>query len=288
MTMDAERARRLLETADPDERFRKAIAPYEPRLRGMWGDLYDPLCLYGAATTRPRLEQGGRLGRALRKSPPKRTLIFVGERGSAPNRVDMNDEQLLATLETVKALEKGDYHIFFSGGCTGLGPAYGEIPASSLYAAFARETNDVYRERCSFEQFSENTGHQARLTGQIMKTKGFDALVVVVSIEHISRLMATLAFDLHERGLKVPMFAAPHGDWDEEVPFRNMTRARECFGETQKLGDPGVKLAMKLLGDEMGARLRKECDPAQNKGFACGALNPVQMFELGYVQPELL
>lgn len=286
--MNAAQATDLIEIADADGRLRKAITPYDGRLRQMWGDLYPQLCLYAAVTTRPRVEQGGRLGRFLRKNPPKRTMIFIGERGSEPNQVDMPQEQFLGALEGIKAVENGNYHVLFSGGCLGLGPAYGEVPARALYDTFMQRTKGSYGDRCSFEQLSVNTGHQARNLGQMIQTGGFDALVVVMSIEHIARLMATLAFDLHQRGIHIPILAAPHGDWDDAVPFRDMTRAEECFGPIQKPGDPGVKLAMKLLGDELGKRYRTECDPTMNQNFACGALDPLQMFDLGYVQPELL
>ena len=60
-----------------------------------------------------------------------------------------------------------------------------------------------------------------------------------------------------------------------------MTRAREAFGPVQKIGDPNVLLASKLLGGEYEDRLATECDPVKSRGYACPALTPSAMLE-GY------
>ncbi|MBI4449506.1 hypothetical protein HY634_00425, partial [Candidatus Uhrbacteria bacterium] len=185
----------------------------------------------------------------------------------------------LAVLQAVKLLEGTPFHLLFTGGVYGLEAVYGERPAAALAADFNARTANAFAPRVSVDQFSQNTGHQARIIGQIVRSVGYQRIVVCLPIEHVARFAATVAFDLNERGLRVPFVFLGDGAWDEEIPQRHMTRAREAFGPVQKVGDPGALLASKLLGGEYEDRLATECDLERSKGYACPALKPSAMLE---------
>ena len=259
-------------------RLDAAMAPYRETLGRMWGLEFPALRDYLAIATTPWRVHAATLHADLKRDPRSRTLILVGERATEPG-VGMREEQFLAALQAVKLCEGSDtpYHILFTGGVYGLETAYGERPAFYLQRDFHARTYGAYAQRCSIEQLSQHTGHQARIIGQIVQSVGFRRIVVCIPIEHIARFSATLAYDLEQRTLAVQFVFFGDGNWEDEIPQRKMTRAREAFGPIQKVGDPYVRLATKLLGGEYEDRLATECDPEKSKGYACPALRPSRM-----------
>ncbi|MBI4142382.1 hypothetical protein HY480_00730 [Candidatus Uhrbacteria bacterium] len=265
---------------DPKALLDAAIAPYGETLERMWGAEFPALRDYLAIATAPWQRNAAVLRADLKRAPSAPTLILVGERTADGNEWKMDDEQYFATLQAVKLCEPATpFHVLFTGGVYGLEDAYGERPAAALAADFHEWTDHAFVRHCSVEQFSQNTGHQARIIGQIVRSVGYQRIVICIPIEHIARFGATVAFDLAERGIHIPFVFLGSGAWGEEIPKRHMTRAREAFGPVQKVGDPGVILASKLLGGEYEDRLATECDPVKSKGYACPALRPSAMLE---------
>ena len=266
------------QAADPMERLRAAIAPYEERLLELWGfHEYPALKSYLEVATAPWRQSVAGLAKAVKAAPADATLIIVGERESPASGDPLDSDQYLAAIEAARRVESGPFHILFTGGCTALTAHFGEIPAMPMAKQFSALTSGAYDNRISAEQLSLNTGHQGRIIGQIVKSRDFRRLVICQPNEHIARFCATLAFDLHERGLHVPMHFFGNGNWEDFIVQREMTRAQEAFGPIQ----PGhlAKLPSKALGGEYSDRLATECDPKKSRGYACGALPPSLMLE---------
>lgn len=270
--------------SNPRVRIESAMAPYREALERVWGAEFPALTDYLAVATAPWRQNAAVLRAELKRAPHAPTLILVGERAAAA--IGMRREQFLAVLQAVKLCEpQTPFHLLFTGGVYGLEEMYGERPAAALAADFNERTRDAYAARVSVDQFSQNTGHQARIIGQIVQSVGYQRIVVCLPIEHVARFAATVAYDLAERGLHIPFVFLGDGDWDDEIPQRHMTRAREAFGPVQKIGDPDVLLASKLLGGEYEDRLATECDLEKSRGYACPALKPSAILEFYVAKP---
>ncbi|MDP3770674.1 MAG: hypothetical protein Q8R16_00040 [bacterium] len=271
--------------SNPRERIELAMAPYREALERAWGAEFPALTDYLAVATAPWRQNAAVLRAELKRAPSAPTLILVGERAAEADGSGMRREQFLAVLQAVKLLESAPFHLLFTGGVYGLEEMYGERPAAALAADFNARTGHAFAPRVSVDQFSQNTGHQARIIGQIVRSVGYQRIVACLPIEHVARFAATVAFDLHVRDIHIPFVFLGDGAWEEEIPQRRMTRAREAFGPVQKVGDPGVLLASKLLGGEYEDRLATECDPERSKGYACPALKPSMMLASFIAKP---
>ncbi len=258
-------------------RLERAIAPYQKPLSMLWGNKYPYLVRYLTFATAPWQHNVRHLQQSIKQRPGAPTLVLVGERG-CPADGSVNG-QLTAAVQAVKIAENAGnpFHVLFTGGVYGLESLYGERPAADLYDDFNRLTANAYRRHCSTEQLSQNTGHQARVIGQMIASLGFGRAVSCIPIEHVARFTATLAFDVVERELALHLICFGNGDWSELIPQRNMTRAHEAFGPIQTPDDSDAMLATKLLGGEYGERYFKEQSAAYNKNYACGAVDPEMM-----------
>jgi len=265
------------------ERIELALAPYREALERVWGAELPALTEYLTIATAPWRQNAAVLRAELKRAPNAPTLILVGARTAEADGSGMRHEQFLAVLQAVKLCEaQTPFHVLFTGGVYGLETMYGERPAAALAADFNTRTANAFAARVSVDQFSQNTGHQARIIGQIVRSVGYQRIVACLPIEHVARFAATVAYDCNERDLRIPFVFLGDGAWEEEIPQRMMTRAQEAFGPVQKVGDPGVILASKLLGGEYEDRLATECDPVKSRGYACPALKPSAMLA-GYV-----
>lgn len=282
-----------------EERFRRArtrletgMAEWTPELKKLWDDRFPDLVSYLTVATSPWQWNVADLQASIKRAPTAPTLILVGERGTVQDPLD--NGQYKAALQAVKLVENAPFQIMFTGGVYGLEAFYGERPAWSLAQDFDLLTGGAYARHISVEQFSQNTGHQARVLGEIIRRVGFGRVVVCIPIEHVARFAATLGFDMVERWLadgekaKADGKAAPklaemiffgNGDWEDLILHRRMTRAREAFGPVQALDDPDLVLATKRLGGEYGERYHVEQDLERSRGYACPALSPKAMLE---------
>lgn len=273
-------------------RLETGMAEWKPALSKLWGDRFGDLVDYLTFATTPWQWNVSDLQASLKRAPTAPTLILVGERSTTGDPA--TNGQYKAALQAVKLVENSPFQVMFTGGVYGLEAFYGERPAWQMAQDFDRLTSGAYARQISVEQFSQNTGHQARVLGEVVKRIGFGRVVICIPIEHVARFAATLAFDMVERwtddferakdaGKPMPKLAEMiffgNGDWEDVIPQRKMTRAREAFGPVQGLDDPEVVLATKRLGGEYGERYHIEQDLEKSRGYACPALSPKAMLE---------
>ncbi len=253
-----------------EEEVLSAMAEHRNGLEQLWGQNFPALVSYVARATGSWKQHLDALRRNITKDAPRPTLIIVGERGSSHEPV-----HAATAAAELMAPHVPHWDILFTGGVYGLAASHGEVPAATLASWFHNDTGHQFGSRASVDQFSKNTGHQGRIIGQIVRTIGYDWIIVCLPIEHIARFAATLAFDLHQHGYHRPFTFLGTGNWGDVIPERDMTRAREAFGPIQSPEE--AKLSTKRLGGEYAARLHTECFSPKRFDFACPALPPSDM-----------